>query len=76
MAKLQKLHPEVAIYTFLQGYHVVRRSNWFWAGLSLIQQDAPGPSEDDGVYVIDGGSLLHRIPWQKGTAFVRSMLTM
>ena len=27
-----------------------------WA---LMPQDAPGPSKDDCVYVINGGSLLH-----------------
>ena len=27
-----------------------------------------GPSEND-VYVVDGGSLLHRIPWQKGSTY-------
>ena len=44
-----------------------------WA---LIKQDTPGPSEDDCVYVIDGGSLLHRIPWEKGHTYDRDMLIM
>ena len=34
MTKLQELHPEVYNH-FLQGYHVVRRSNRFWSGISL-----------------------------------------
>ena len=25
--------------------------------------------ENDNVYVVDGGSLLHRIPWQKGSTY-------
>ena len=36
-----------------------------WA---LMPQDNQGPSEDDCVYVIDGGAL-HRIPWQKGSTY-------
>ena len=35
----------------------------------LVSPNAPGPSEDDCVYVIDGGSLIHRIPWQKGSTY-------
>ena len=34
MIKLQQLHPEVHAH-FLQDYHVIRRSNCFWAGLPL-----------------------------------------
>ena len=34
MTKLQQLHPEVYVH-FLQGYHVIYRSNRFWAGLPL-----------------------------------------
>ena len=34
MTKLQELHPEVYAH-FLQGCHVIHRSNHFWAGLSL-----------------------------------------
>ena len=34
MVKLQQLHPKVYAH-FLQGYHVIRRSNRFWAGLPL-----------------------------------------
>ena len=34
MTKLQELHSEVYAH-FLQGYHVIRHSNCFWAGLSL-----------------------------------------
>ena len=34
MTKLQQLHPEVYVQ-FLQGHHVIRRSNRFWAGLPL-----------------------------------------
>ena len=36
-----------------------------WA---LMPQFVQGPSEND-VYVVDGGSLLHRIPWQKGSTY-------
>ena len=36
-----------------------------WA---LMPQDVQGPSENDK-YVVDGGSLLHRIPWQKGSTY-------
>ncbi len=35
----------------------------------LVSPNAPGPSEDDCVYVIDGGSLIHRIPWQKKSTY-------
>ena len=34
MTKFQEVHPEVFTH-FLQGLHVVRRSNRFWGGLSL-----------------------------------------
>ena len=36
-----------------------------WA---LMPRFVQGPSEND-VYVVDGGSLLHRIPWQKGSTY-------
>ncbi len=35
----------------------------------LESPNAPGPSEDNCVYVIDGGSLIHRILWQKGSTY-------
>jgi len=34
-----------------------------------MPEDVQGLSEDDHVYVIDSGSLLHRIPWQKGRTY-------
>lgn len=34
MSKLQEKHPEVHTH-FLQGFHVMRQSDRFWAGLSL-----------------------------------------
>ena len=34
MVKLQQLHPKDYAH-FLQGYHVIRQSNRFWAGLPL-----------------------------------------
>ena len=34
MVKLQQLHPKVYAH-FLQGYHMIRQSNRFWAGLPL-----------------------------------------
>ena len=37
-----------------------------WA---LMPQYVQGPSKNDHVYVVDGGSLLHRIPWQKGSTY-------
>ena len=37
-----------------------------WA---LMPQYVQGPSENDHVYVVDGGSLLHQIPWQKGSTY-------
>jgi len=37
-----------------------------WA---LMPEDVQGLSGDDHAYVIDGGSLLHRIPWQKGSTY-------
>ena len=37
-----------------------------WA---LIPQYVQGPSENDNMYVVDGGLLLHRIPWQKGSTY-------
>ena len=37
-----------------------------WA---LMPEDVQSLSEDHYVYVIDGGSLLHRIPWQIGSTY-------
>jgi len=37
-----------------------------WA---LVPEDVQGLLEDDHVDVIDGGSLLHQIPWQKGSTY-------
>jgi len=44
-----------------------------WA---LMPEDVQGLSD---VYVIDGSSLLHRIPWQKGSTYnkiCQNILTM
>lgn len=32
---------------------------------ALVPHEVQIPAETECVYVIDGGSLLHRIPWQK-----------
>ena len=37
-----------------------------WA---IIPEDAHGKLEGDHMYVIDGGALVHRIPWQKGCTY-------
>ena len=37
-----------------------------WA---LMPEYVQGLSGDDHAYVIDGGSLLHQIPWQKGSTY-------
>ena len=52
--------------------HVMKAANKpaladaIWA---LMPEDIQGPLDSDIVYVVDGGSLLHRIPWQKGSTY-------
>jgi len=65
MAKIHELHPEVHAH-FLEGYHVIRRSYRFWAGLSLdlaIEQILMRSVKTTGGLTRRGMSDIQRLVW-------------